>query len=499
MLFINVATYNIFICCSSVSFDQSVTNLITQLGNYEPQRNVTTLGTPILQGFACINCLYLLDRAQCNEVVDTYTINHQLDDLLEQLNLQTVEDATSFLKNISLSEHPEKPLKFYISPLILLFGIVGNILSFIVLTRKSMRYLSTYNYLAVLSVADSLVLLTGLLPRWLAMFFDEDLRDHSIAVCRTFYAFAATFSDYAVWLLVAVTVDRYVAVVHSLSASTYCARSRALRVIGALLLLMLSINSHFFFSSDVRMEEYKPHSDGRKCGLGQGTITDSVWPWADAVIYSFLPFIAISILNSLIIHHLSTAKRQRQIMSATMRMNGVAYRSANTTERQQSRASSQVNGSVSTTGATVGSSTSAQESGTRLTAMLLTVTFAFLVTTLPTNFMNIASAFLQGSSNVLDTYSLLYDIAELLMCSNHAMNFYLYCATGRRFRQQLCALLHCRRKNAARQTSSQSVRANAQTLLRPNRSSSITSTEHRIDYSVTCPSLTRNVPKIVVT
>lgn len=60
-------------------------------------------------------------------------------------------------------------LKLYVSPIILFFGILGNTLSFAVLTSRALRRVSTYNYLAGLSVADSLVLLTGLLPRWLAM------------------------------------------------------------------------------------------------------------------------------------------------------------------------------------------------------------------------------------------------------------------------------------------------------------------------------------------
>ncbi len=131
--------------------------------------------------------------------------------------------------------------KIYVSPIILFFGILGNTLSFVVLTSRALRRVSTYNYLAVLSVADSLVLLIGLLPRWLAMAVGgDDIRDHSLLICRVSYALSMTVSDYAVWLLVAVTVDRYVAVVHSLSASTYCTRGRALKVSYCILLKLLS-------------------------------------------------------------------------------------------------------------------------------------------------------------------------------------------------------------------------------------------------------------------
>jgi len=38
------------------------------------------------------------------------------------------------------------------------------------------------------------------------------------------------------------------------------------------------------------------------------------------------------------------------------------------------------------------------------------------------------------------------------MHTNHAINFYLYCLTGSRFRQELCALLRCRSVAADQQS-----------------------------------------------
>lgn len=211
--------------------------------------------------------------------------------------------------------------------------------------------------------------------------------------------------------------------------------------------------------------EQRPHSDGRKCSIRRDTLTARLWPWADAAIYSFLPFITISALNLLIICHLSAAKRRRLLISATVR---IAHHVTLTSSSQQARrpspssaaatsdqhhqmkvtpskSSSSVNG-VPASGMGGGGGGGGQETGTRLTAMLLTVTFAFLVTTLPMNFTSIASAFVYSAGASRTAYTLLYDIAELLMFSNHAMNFYLYCATGRRFRHQLCQLA-CRHGN----------------------------------------------------
>ena len=60
-----------------------------------------------------------------------------------------------------------KQLYVYVSPIIVVVGVVGNLLSFIVLVQRPLRRVSTYCYLIVLAVADTVVLTAGLLPRWI--------------------------------------------------------------------------------------------------------------------------------------------------------------------------------------------------------------------------------------------------------------------------------------------------------------------------------------------
>jgi len=72
--------------------------------------------------------------------------------------------------------------------------------------------------------------------------------------------------------------------------------------------------------------------------------------------------------------------------------------------------------------------------------MLLTISFAFLLTTLPMNVANIAATFCNVFKNDLQRvakFRLARTITELLMYVNHSMNFFLYCATGQKFRHQL--------------------------------------------------------------
>jgi len=68
-----------------------------------------------------------------------------------------------------------KQLYVYLSPIIVVVGVIGNSLSFIVLIQRPTRRVSTYCYLIVLAIADTVVLTAGLLPKWIEQVFNASL------------------------------------------------------------------------------------------------------------------------------------------------------------------------------------------------------------------------------------------------------------------------------------------------------------------------------------
>ena len=63
-----------------------------------------------------------------------------------------------------------------IPPIIITFGIIGNILTVIVLIRQKIRCLSsTAIYLLALAISDSLILLSGPLRNWIKHIYDIDV------------------------------------------------------------------------------------------------------------------------------------------------------------------------------------------------------------------------------------------------------------------------------------------------------------------------------------
>ena len=301
-----------------------------------------------------------------------------------------------------------KYLLLYVPPILLLLGTIGNILSFVILMRRSMRKLSTYIYLAVLSITDTLVLYIGLLRLWIGELSGFELKNQTDWICKLISVAGYTVSDYSVWLIIAVTVERYVAVCYPLQATSMCNLKRAMCVIFCLLLAMFLVNFHFFWTVQIR--EYNILGEVfYKCegAPRYSYLVSEVWPWVDAILYSFLPFFIITVLNIFIIRQVINARKSRHEMQSIV----------NDHPRR--------------------------ESSIKLTIMLLTISFAFLLTTLPMNIYLIGAAFIQTSDDLrfISRVQLVRTITELLMYVNHSMNFYLYCATGQKFRHNLLLVL----------------------------------------------------------
>jgi hypothetical protein len=319
----------------------------------------------------------------------------------------------------SLSSQPAYKLKesliLYISPILLVLGIIGNSLSFVVLIRQTKK-MSTYSYLSALAIMDISVLLVGLLRLWIAEITGSDIKDASDVTCKLVQFLGYVCSDSSVWLIITVTTERYIAVCHPLQTQMFCKIGRAWKALLLPILIICVINSHFFFTVSIQQK-----SDSVECQATPSfeLLVNNIWPWVDAVIYSFLPFVIIGVLNGFIIRKISQAEKERKIFLQ------VKHRTARELRRYKS------------------------SDNKKLTTMLLSVSFAFLLTTIPMNIAVIFTAFwnkrpdrdVEGAA----IFHLIKAITELLMYVNHSINFFLYCATGQKFRRSLMQLF-CRRR-----------------------------------------------------
>ena len=121
----------------------------------------------------------------------------------------------------------------FATPVIVLVGLIGNAISLKVFTSKVMRRLSSSYYLAMLSASDMLVLLSYVFMDWLDKGLPRWPGGHRIpainyeGMCHVFLFLSYTTRFSSVWLIVAFTGERYVAICHQRYRKKICSKAYA--------------------------------------------------------------------------------------------------------------------------------------------------------------------------------------------------------------------------------------------------------------------------------
>lgn len=303
------------------------------------------------------------------------------------------------------------------SPILIITGTIGNILAIAVLIRPRLRNHSTMLYLLVLAFADIFVLYTGLLRYWIREQYGHDYRVHSLISCRI-HSFLTYFSlDFSVWLLVAVTVERFLMVKFPLKARTLCTRKHATVVIAGIFIMLVGINQHFFW-----MQELYTQSGMNICFPKTHDVhiyfMNIVFPWIDFAIYSAIPLIFMIICNTLIIWNLVSRERR-------LKQSITADQTTNCVEQCLPLPKSTKLANV--------------------TRMLLVVTCMFVVTTLPIDIYLIIIPYLtadmDSQSHDYAMVKLGWAIVNMLQYLNNAIHFILYCLSSSSVRKELATLV----------------------------------------------------------
>lgn len=213
--------------------------------------------------------------------------------------------------------HHARQFYSYCTPLILILGLSGNVLSLCVFLSKNLRSLSASTYLAALSVSDLLALVFYVSVEWLRrglvyldpamkskiLFFDGDV------VCQ-FQLYVSYVSRLlSAWIVVAFTFERYISVCWPLLRKDFCTKRRTKRVIvgivatSAVVVLYKPILSAIYVSG-----EGNHYCTTDKDHGFLSFILDSIY----AILITLVPFSAIAVLNILIVRKLISQNKKRQ-------------------------------------------------------------------------------------------------------------------------------------------------------------------------------------------
>ena len=295
----------------------------------------------------------------------------------------------------------------YWFPIIVPIGWFGNTLSFIIMLKPNNRRISTCVYMAAISVNDNIMMYLCLHVFLVAAM---EVHGWNPVECK-FVAFGALFAlQNCTFLILSMTIDKYIAIKWPHRAATYSTPRRA-RLISVTVYIFVFIYNipHLFLSSTV----------GKQClAYAISSTLTSVYSWFSFVLNAIIPFTLLIHMNYVIV---KTVRNSRKMFGTNTGNNTEGSGQGMDTRQKTMRSAEK-----------------------QLTIMLLLVTTLFLILLCPTYFRFIYLVFAKRDTPFEYAKSmLLYQVTAKLYTSNSGINFFLYCISGQKFRNDLKEILCC--------------------------------------------------------
>ncbi|KAL8559280.1 hypothetical protein ACOMHN_059971 [Nucella lapillus] len=322
-------------------------------------------------------------------------------------------------------------------------GLPGNFLSLVTILRMK-PYSQPSLYVALLALTDNLCLVCKLLFIELTR-YDIDLTDFG---CQFLYFIGHMTSIYANWLLVMMTVERFLAIWFPLKVSSWCTRRRSVVGVCLMLLATMTLCSAYFVMTG---QDY--HEGNYYCTVYEEyqDMMNFVWYWVDGLMFALVPCILLTIFNTLIVVGIRRANSiQRQLTEDSTCRNKQAKGQAMEQLRQQRQ----------------------------ITLMLLTISVVFIILILPNCIFFICKPYWKVErSDILRwaNYKCVEQFAYFLADVTHAINFFVYFFSTKKFRGRVLSMVCCCRQWKRRIARTSHV---GQSQLSDTGSIYITSTSH---------------------
>ena len=325
---------------------------------------------------------------------DTETTTTNKDTFMEEVESYTIFKIADFIN-------------IYWFSVLIPIGLVGNTLSFIVMIKPNNRKMSTCIYMAAISINDNIMMYVSCHDYLVSALQIHKWKPFE---CK-FVAFAALFAlQNCTFQVLAMTVDKYIAIKWPHRAATYSTPRRA-RIIAGGLYVSVSIYNipHFFLSSVI---------GGQCLNFGIKSVITSVYSWFSFVLNAVIPFTMLIHMNFVILKAVRKSRKMFKPDEGTTRRG--RDQGMDTRRKTMKNAENQ------------------------LTIMLLLVTTLFLILLCPTYFRFIYLVFASRDTPLDYAKSMfIYQITAKLYISNSGINFFLYCISGQKFRNDLKDLLSC--------------------------------------------------------
>ncbi|XP_067910334.1 probable G-protein coupled receptor 139 [Heterodontus francisci] len=202
-------------------------------------------------------------------------------------------------------------------PVLAAIAIPANLVTIVILSRGrcGLSRCITW-YLVSMAVSDLLVIITGvILNRIRGIYFPVSFLTITPA-CSAIAILTYATRTSSVWLTVAFTFDRCVAICDQKLKTKYCTEKVAAVVIGTVCTLSCGKNVPFYF---IYEPLYVMNNVPWFCSIKLIYYTSPGWAafdWQDSILTPCVPFVLILLLNALTIKHILSASRSRRRLRA---------------------------------------------------------------------------------------------------------------------------------------------------------------------------------------
>ena len=200
-------------------------------------------------------------------------------------------------------------------PILVTVGVTCNIIIILTMRTKYFRNVSTSVYLKTGAFNDGLALLISLVSHWIYVNFPSVYvrTDSSHAMCKFFNFYGSGNNDFGIMITASMTAERAIVVAAPLTAGIKCSVNRAWKVTAVILSVVIIKNCHYLFTSDIVPEG----RTDRLCDVfpeNHGIVYESFWldfyPWFHLG-YVASGGILIIVSNSIILYHVRKSTAQK--------------------------------------------------------------------------------------------------------------------------------------------------------------------------------------------
>lgn len=193
------------------------------------------------------------------------------------------------------------------------FTQLGNIVTIIILSRGRCGLTRCITrYLVGMAATDLLVLIMAVILHRISMLYFPVLFLQTTPVCSLRIALIFATRDSSVWLTVAFTFDRFVAICSQKLKTKYCTEKTAAVVIGVVCVLSFVKNIPMYF---VIEPLYIINNVPWYCNFRLSFYSNTLWTifnWIDHALNPCAPFVVMLLLNALTVRYILVASRARK-------------------------------------------------------------------------------------------------------------------------------------------------------------------------------------------